>query len=169
MTNDRARPDADRVRELFQYDAAEGALTWRIFRGGKLPGERAGSLKSNGYRYVSVDRTKYGEHRVIWLYVHGVWPIGDVDHIDGDCGNNRIANLRDVPKQMNMQNLRRAHKDSISGFLGVGKQKYDSGRPWVANIMVAGKQTHLGSFSTPEEAHACYLRAKRELHPGNTL
>lgn len=32
-----------------------------------------------------------------------------------------------------------------------------------------GKQRHVGLFGTAEAAHAAYLAAKRELHPGNTL
>ncbi|MFX4377260.1 HNH endonuclease, partial [Acinetobacter baumannii] len=39
-----------------------------------------------------------------WLYVHGVHPTGQIDHIDGDPLNNRISNLRDVSHAVNQQN-----------------------------------------------------------------
>ncbi|WP_413777280.1 HNH endonuclease, partial [Streptococcus pneumoniae] len=26
----------------------------------------------------------YLSHRVAWAYVHGKWPVNDIDHIDGN-------------------------------------------------------------------------------------
>lgn len=38
-----------------------------------------------------------------------------------------------------------------------------------ARIIANGKTHHLGSFDTPERAHAAYLTAKRKLHDGCTI
>ena len=39
----------------------------------------------------------------------------------------------------------------------------------IATISVGGRQSYLGTFATPEEAHAAYLAEKREKHQGCTL
>ena len=99
------------------------------------------------------------------MYVNGSWPIGEIDHVNGDRGDNRIANLRDVDHKTNSQNERRARAINTSGFLGVSKQ----GNKWQASIRHGGKQLYLGLFAAKEEAHSAYLAAKRLLHAGNTL
>lgn len=44
-------------------------------------------------------------HRAIWLFVHGFIPDGmDLDHINGDRTDNRIANLRLVTPKENKAN-----------------------------------------------------------------
>ena len=44
-------------------------------------------------------------HRAIWLFVHGAIPDGmDLDHINGDRTDNRIANLRLVTPKENKAN-----------------------------------------------------------------
>lgn len=66
-----------------------------------------------------------------------------------------------------MQNQRRAHANSTSGFLGVHYKARNN--KWAAQIQVNKKRKHLGLFDTPEEAHAAYLKAKRELHDTCTI
>lgn len=60
-------------------------------------GERAGALAEDGYRYITIDGQQYPEHEVAWLYVHGQWPDGELEHIDGNRANNRIENLKELP------------------------------------------------------------------------
>jgi hypothetical protein len=52
----------------------------------------------------------------------------------------------------------RGHRvDNSSGFRGV----YRKGEKWQAQIKVSKRTVHLGSFQSPEEAHAAYLAAAR--------
>lgn len=104
----------------------------------------------------------YRAANLAWLYVHGVWPTGVIDHINTEPGDNRIANLRDIPPSGNAQNQRRAHKQNRSGVLGV--ELLSSGR-YRPRINVGGKFLHLGVYDTPEEASAVYWEAKRNMHP----
>lgn len=153
---------AQRLREVVSYDAATGCFV-RVGTG-----KPAGTVKSNGYLHFSVDGKKYGAHRLAWLFVHGAFPEGDIDHIDGDRKNNAIGNLRDVCRAVNLQNLRVAKSHNKStGLLGAYFHK-PSGR-YTSRIQSMGKDKHLGMFDTAEAAHAAYLAAKRSMHEGNTL
>lgn len=148
---------AERLREVLDYNAETGVFVWKQRTGSRsVPGQVAGCDHSLGYRFVCVDGKRYKEHRLAWFYVHGVWPLGEVDHIDGSRNNNVISNLRDVSKSVNQQNLRAAKSHNKSGLLGVTKRKKGG---WCARITI-------GTFDTPEEAHAAYVEAKRRLHSG---
>ena len=155
-----------RLHELLSYDPETGVMRWRVDRARTAKaGQIAGTRNDRGYISIAIDRKVYRAHRLAWLYIHGKWPNYEVDHIDGDRTNNRIKNLRDVKKSVNLQNQRHASANNKSGFLGVCKR----GNYWRAEICVNGKTRFLGSFATPEEAHQAYVNAKRGLHDGCTL
>lgn len=155
----------DLLRSLVHYDPVTGHFTRLVSKSHNAPiGSRAGTM-SHGYWQLSVNGKTHFAHRLAWLYVHGSWPKHEVDHINHDKSDNRIANLRDVTPSVNQQNKRKAYSNNWTGFLGV-KQEHSK---FSARIQRHGKQTHLGMFDTPEEAHAAYLKAKRVMHEGNTL
>lgn len=159
--------NAQRARELLSYDSDAGVLAWRITRGGHVcSGKPAGSLTGR-YIRIGIDGRGYRAHRVAWLIAHGAWPTGQIDHINGNRADNRLANLRDVSPCVNAQNQRAAHKRNESGLLGATFHA-QSGR-WRAQILHEGKNLTLGRFDTAEAAHGAYLAAKRNLHEGNTL
>jgi len=118
-----------------------------------------------GYRRVSVDSRRYLAHRCAWLYVHGEWPAGLIDHINTEKGDNRIANLRCVPEQLNHENIRKPKRNNQSGFLGVVAHQ----GKWRASVTHKRRVHRVGMFDTPEEAHAAYVAAKRRLHEGCTI
>lgn len=162
--------DAARLRELIDYDPETGifmrklSVSWR-----HRPGTRADVVqprgRAEGYYYARVDGRRYSAHRLAWLYVYGEWPKHQIDHIDGNPGNNRIANLRDVTASMNQQNHKRVPKKSKSGFIGVSLKR---GR-WMAALTFDGKQIYLGYYDKPEDAHQAYLEGKRKYHAGCTF
>lgn len=156
---------ATRLRELLFYDADTGAFTRVVAVGKTKAGDIAGATSRVGYRQIQVDGSLYYAHRLAWLYVTGSWPAWQIDHIDGDRGNNKFSNLRDVSGCLNMQNQRRPRSNNTTGFLGV----FESFGRFVAHIGMNGKARHLGSYSTPEQAYAAYLSAKRELHAACTI
>jgi hypothetical protein len=159
---------AGRLRELLDYDPGTGVFRWRANRGRVRAGGVAGSLSVSGYLKARVDGRSHWAHRLAWLYVHGEWPRGGIDHINGDRSDNRIGNLRDVPQRINAQNRRTARRDNTSsGLLGVDWHAHR--QRWRARIRLRGGRLDLGHFDTPEAAHAAYVEAKRRLHEGNTL
>lgn len=158
-----------RLRERLSYDPETGVFTWRVRPAPNTNvGDVAGSWNGNGYLQVSVDGVQHPLHRLAHLYMEGYWPAGEVDHRDGDKGNNRWLNLRDGTKAINMQNKRKAQANNRStGLLGA---YFDWKRgKFSASIKLGGKSRYLGSFDTAEAAHLAYVEAKRVLHPGCTL
>jgi HNH endonuclease len=159
---------AERVRELLHFEPETGVLIWRA-RSATASRVRigcaAGGLRKDGYRVIEIDGRGYRAHRIAWLLVHGTWPSVEIDHVNGMRDDNRIANLRDVSKSVNKQNVRRARADSGHGFIGATRTR---GR-WQSVITVDGKRVHLGMFARGEDASAAYLAAKRRLHPGCTI
>lgn len=155
----------ERAREIFDYNPETGWLTWRKFKGMLvMPGQRAGSVDAHGYRVVNPKFegkvTCNKEHRVIWLWMTGEWPKGQIDHINGVRDDNRWANLRVVTNLQNAQN--RTKVVTKTGLIGVSLRK-STGR-YEAHIKVDGKKMHLGYFDTPEQARTIHLKAKSLYH-----
>jgi hypothetical protein len=156
----------DRLKSELDYCEETGHFRWRISPVNTIKaGSDAGVLDADGYIRIKIGSASYAAHRLAWLYVHGVWPAHEIDHINGVRNDNRIANLRDIPRTGNIQNQRTAQAGSKSGLLGV----YSNHGKWRAVIQVNKKTIALGNFSTPEEAHAAYVEAKRRLHPTCTI
>jgi hypothetical protein len=156
---------AERLRYLVKYDPDTGIFTWRASRRRCRVGDVCGCKAKHGYWFVRLDDVLYTGHRLAWLYIHGVWPKNQIDHIDGDRLNNRTSNLREATNAENAQNVRGARSSSKSGVLGVRKEN----SKWLAEIKLGGVGKRIGLFNTPEEAHEAYLREKRAAHTHNTL
>lgn len=154
----------ERLLGVLLYDAHSGVFTWRQppKTSPRKEGETAGGAHDKGYWHIRIDGRIYKAHRLAWFYVHGRWPDGLVDHIDGNVGNNAIANLREGDRKLNSENIRKSHRDSKSQLLGATPNH----KRWMAQISSGGQYRYLGTFDTPLEAHQAYLAAKRELHPG---
>jgi hypothetical protein len=143
---------AERLRSLLSYNPETGIFTWRVRRGRILAGTVTGGIGSHGYVEIRVDYRLYLAHRLAWLYMTGEWPKETIDHRDLDRTNNRWRNLREATFGQNNTN-RRAR--GAQGLKGVTKNR----RAYVAQIQVAGRNRYLGSFATPEAAHAAYVAA----------
>lgn len=107
-------------------------------------------------------------HRLAWMHFYQEDPPKLIDHINGEKTNNRIKNLRAGDKVLNAQNQRRAQANNkSSGLLGVAFIRHV--RKFAAYIDKGGQRKYLGWFDDKSEAHAAYLKAKRELHEGCTI
>lgn len=154
---------AEFVRSVLLYDSESGLFTWPLGRERKT--QIAGFLGKFGYWQINICGRRIPAHRLAWLYITGVWPENEIDHLDGNRANNRFSNLRDVTHTVNLQNLRKAMPTSQTGLLGC--HPHDS--KFSAQIRVGGKVRHIGIYATAEEGHAAYIAAKRRLHEGCTI
>lgn len=80
----------------------------------------------------------------------------DIDHKDGNPMNCKRDNLREATRSQNQAN-RKLQCNNTTGFKGV--TKFKGRNKWFSKITVDGKHIHLGSFDTPEDAHAAYCKA----------
>lgn len=123
--------------------------------------EQFGCYKSGGYRHGRLRGKDYLEHRLIWLYHYGEWPNGNLDHIDGIPGDNRIKNLRECTQQQNMLN-KKSLAGSTSKFKGVYWDKQME--KWVAQYRFNGKKYYVGLYECEKEAAKAYKKATKPLH-----
>lgn len=143
----------NRLRELFLYDPSVGSFVRRISRGNQKSLSIAGSIDSSGYLQLMIDGRLYLAHRLAYFWVNGTWPPDQLDHVNKNRLDNRIANLRAATRGQNVAN---SEGRSASGFKGV----YAHGRRWKAKI----QQRHIGTYDTPGEAYAAWCRAAQEVH-----
>ncbi|EPK1346639.1 HNH endonuclease signature motif containing protein [Enterobacter hormaechei] len=139
----------ERLKELLTYDESRGEFFWNVHRQCIRKGSRAGYNHPSGYRYIKIDGVSYFEHRLAWLYIHGFWPLDEIDHINGNRVDNRISNLRECDAFGNARN-QKAAKNNACGQKGVRLRA--GSKKWQARIMVSGKSISLGHFQTMEEA-----------------
>jgi hypothetical protein len=147
---------AERVRELLDYNPETGIFRWRATGPGRRLDGVAGRIDGNGYLGIGIDRERFYAHRLVFLYVCGRWPNGDVDHINGQRADNRLENLREATRGQNCLNAKLRH-DNTTGFRGVyrthsGKYQARFGRKI------------LGRFATAEEASAAHRAAAIQAH-----
>jgi hypothetical protein len=157
----------DQLKKILSYDPETGLFHWKIKPSKRFAkGMQAGSL-GDGYIRIHTNGRQYGAHRLAWLYVHGVEPEHQIDHINGNPSDNRIVNLRQATQMENAQNIRKPQKNNSHGNLGV---TYDPKKKlWRTRISINGTRKYIGKFKTQEQAAQAYLEAKRSMHPFNTL
>lgn len=162
----------DLLKQLLSYDPETGVFI-RIAapspRALRFVGTVAGRVQPRGYREIYIEGRLYLAQRLAVLYMTGVMPLGEVDHINHDVSDNRWANLRDVTASVNQQNQVRAKRTNQTGLLGVSGYASGGYVRWRARLSVDGRERSLGYYRTPEEAHAAYVSAKRVMHPGCTI
>lgn len=153
---------ADRLRELVDYCPETGVMRWKVKRWRALPGDVCGTPHPSSLR-VRIEQRCYLVHRLAWLYVHGQWPEGDIDHIDGNPFNNRLSNLRTCNQAQNQQNRSaRGSKRNTSGHACVS---WDASRgAWMVRIRAHGRNHFGGRFQSIDEAVAARDRLKAEVH-----
>jgi hypothetical protein len=151
------------LRSVLMYDSLNGEFRWKYREdvpnniNGRVAGKVAGTVTPNGYVAITINKRIYQAHRLAWLFVNGEWPDDEIDHINGDPGNNRIDNLRLATRQENQRNVG-LRKNNTTGVPGVSW--HTASGKFRAAIRTGGKRLHLGLFDTLEEAAAARRAAE---------
>lgn len=144
----------ERVRDAFRYDRDTGLFVWRNGNGNnRRRGDRAGVYQRNReggrhYQLIRIDGRSYLGHRLAWFYVHGKWPNGEIDHINGVKFDNAIANLRDVTRKQNSWNISVPRRDNASNNRHIEKK----GRKFLVAFSMRNKRIFHKSYPTLEAA-----------------
>ena len=155
-----------RLRELLDYNPKTGIFTRKVKVSQNTKVGCIAGTKNEGYVAIRIDGVRYQAHRLAVAYVEGVFPLGQIDHKNGDQFDNSYSNLRHATHAENQQN-RIVGVNNTSGYLGV--TLIAKGNRWRASIRINKAPVHLGYFGTPEEAHAAYRAAKAQLHTFNPV
>ena len=123
----------------------------------------SGNKKGHPYYEITITNNGIGHvmklHRLVFYAHNPSWDIyhnprdNVIDHINNDCLDNRIENLRNITQQENNFNSKR------KGYCWHKHQK-----KWIAQISVRKKGICLGYFDKEEDARDAYLTAKAKYH-----
>jgi hypothetical protein len=126
-------------------------------------GKDAGCFAANEgrvYYGVRIGSFRYKAHRIVFALSRGFDPLGmDVDHIDGNGGNNAISNLRIATRAENARNSG-IYANNKSGVRGVFWDH--QAQKWRSRIKVNGREIHIGYFRDRKTAQSAYEAAARE-------
>ncbi len=135
-----------KIEDQLRYD--DGKLYWVAPRKKCLVDKECGSITPAGYRKIHFNGGHKLAHHVVWFLNYGVWPNKelDLDHINRDKLDNRIENLREVPRSINSLN-NNATNVRING------------NGWQVRI----SRKSFGTFKTKEEAYKVAYQSKQEM------
>jgi hypothetical protein len=147
--------DIQELKKMLHYDPETG-----IFRQLKKwsrcnIGDIAGKIYRTGYVRMSVcfngKRKTLLAHRIALAFINDRWP-KEIDHINGIKHDNRLQNLREVERSLNICRRKWPKRKLPVGVYidnRIKKKKY--------RAEFGGK--YIGFFLTPEEAHLAYANA----------
>lgn len=159
----RELPSIEYLRKNFRYDPESGHVFHACDKAGvKRKDTIAGCLRHQGYIGITIrinDKPiQWAAHRIAWALVYGECPAElEIDHINGNRSDNRLANLRLATRRQNLANARRINRSLPQGV------SYRS-NGFFARIMFSGERITLGPFASADEAASAYIRAAVEHH-----
>ena len=159
------------LKQRLHYNPETGVFTWlprsiKHYRdkiwNARYAGKLAGCTAINvhpPYHHIGIDYKNYNAHRLAFLYMTGILPLNDIDHINGNTLDNRWNNLHEASRSENCANGG-PPKNNTSGYRGVSFNR-DIGK-YHAYITLQYKRRHFGFFDSLQEAALAYKKAARK-------
>lgn len=153
----------DDLKNILHYNPETGVFTWLCDRGGTAKeGTVAGTLSEKGYIRINIYGKIHAAHRLAFLYMLGVTPQHQIDHINRIRHDNRFSNLRVVTPIGNARN----RSLSINNKTGVDGVSWDRQRGrFKVCIYVNNRCINIGRYLTLDKAKEAREYAKRLYHP----
>lgn len=157
--------DAEKARELFDYDPETGIVTLKKDHCRKLAGQRAGRTRGNG-RSISFLGIEYAEHKFIVFLVTGMMPASDllVRHLNGVNSDNHWENLkvckpvvREEEAQVASVKVPKPDKTSVRGIHFLRDV-----RKYTLTMKVDGEIKVVGEFDEFKEAFLLKSKIEKE-------
>jgi hypothetical protein len=160
----------DEIKERLSYNPVDGTFTWKEagehwFKNARsckrwntrFAGKKASTKHHSGRNVITINYKKYLASRIAYAVYFNRMPLGLIDHINGNCSDDRIENLREVTKSGNGKNCK-MWASNTTGCTGVVKR----GKKWGAVIYSNGKSIWLGTFDCKEKAFAARNNAEKD-------
>jgi hypothetical protein len=158
-------PLQKRIHEVLDYNLETGEFRWKYRpeldgrENGRWAGKIAGSKGKKSIK-IMIDGVQYSAHRIAWVYIYGdvLTQEIQIDHKNNNPFINRINNLREATHAQNCSNARKWKKKDLPKGVSVQTK---SGR-YRARLQVGKNVIHIGTYDTPELAHAAYCDAAKK-------
>jgi hypothetical protein len=148
------------LRQLFTFDPDEGIFRYQKDKVRCKAGSVAGSIHRQGWRSIKINKRCYPAHHLAWLWVHGRWPIHEIDHINGVRDDNRFINLREADAFQQVMNSARPRTNTS----GVKNVYFDREmNRYRVHLRHKKKSIHIGYFPTLQEAASAAADARNRL------
>jgi hypothetical protein len=140
------------LRENYVYEP-EGRIRHKARDRPRMGRNRKGDIARRKLPYPDVDFKVDGVchdilyHQAVWIVWYGRWPVGEIDHINGNPRDNRIENLRECSGGEN--NLNRIYPWKPNPKTGLPGVRKDESRKTMYACNIMGKKIW---FRNPYEA-----------------
>ena len=159
------KPSLEYLNTRIRVDVDAGKVFWidATKHHRRLNGKEAGTSRTQhsgkSYWHVKVDSYPLKRSHIVFLFSTGNWPTLQIDHINGNSLDDRVANIREATATQNAWNHKGRAKTTD---LPMGIRELPSGM-YQARIAKDKTTIHLGSFPTLEQAVSVYQNKRKEL------
>ncbi|EAA1216115.1 HNH endonuclease [Salmonella enterica] len=157
----KSMPPKELILERLSYDPDTGIFRRKMKNNrNQIIGEQAGSLSSEGYLIIQIDKVRYYAHRLAYFLITGKQPMS-VDHVNGIRTDNRAENLRSASRCENVYNTKKNIRNR-SGHKNIHWNNRSN--KWDVH-MNANRKSHWGGcYSSLEEAVKACKALRLKLH-----
>lgn len=149
----RATLDRELLLAKYDFDTESGSIRFKVKIKNNNPGDKAGTIRTDGYVRLRIDGKARFAHRLIYFIATGKQP-EYLDHINGNKSDNRISNLREATNSENMCNH---HRRQLQGV-------YLRGRRWNGRVMKDYRTHRITPTEDREEAVRRLSELREKLH-----
>lgn len=136
----------ERLLDVLSFSPETGEFTWKSTHRQGLVAGHVAVERGKKYRRIRVDDELIMAHVLVWLVIHGQYPLHEIDHLNGNGIDNRPCNLVRSSRLENNSNT--SKRTDGAEFRAVALNK----RFWAAMPKYLRKSYYVSGFDTAYEA-----------------